>query len=239
MLYAKTTGTGVDLVLLHGWGVSSALFADFVAQHQHQYRLTLIDLPGHGKSGEITGGIEQWCAAIIKILPHRPILLGWSLGGLLAIHIANQVPIRQLVLVGTTPNFVQSQNWRYGIPASDFEEFVKILRHNVDKGLKHFVALQSKDKAKLKMLNQSIDDFPASVTALNQGLQILLNTDLRDELKQLKTPVLAILGKNDTLVPVAIHYWYAQHNIPATILNTGHIPFFHPKFSLILTTYTK
>lgn len=232
MLYKQTIGTGKDLVLLHGWGFSSALFTDFVTQYQHQYRITLIDLPGHGKSGEITGGIEQWCAAIIKILPHQPILLGWSLGGLLAIQIASQIPVHQLILLGSSPNFIQNQNWDYGIVASHFEQFYKTMQTNTNKGLKRFVSLQSQNKTKLKKLNQLINDFPATAQALNQGLKIMLNTDLTHQLQQLKNPTQVILGTHDVLVPITILAWYSQHNIPAIALDTGHLPFLHSDFSL-------
>lgn len=232
MLCVRTIGSGPDLVLLHGWAFSSALFTDLARKYQHQYRITLIDLPGHGGSQTVAGGIKQWADAIIKILPPRPILLGWSLGGLLAIHISSQIPIRQLLLVGATPNFIQSQHWQFGIPKSNFAAFAKTLQHNSAKGLKRFNALQSQDKTQLLALNQAIADFPASAQALNQGLQILLNTDLSAELKHLKMPILAILGKKDRLVPIAIQRWYAQHNIPVVVLDTGHLPFLHPKFDL-------
>jgi surfactin synthase thioesterase subunit len=47
-----------------------------------------VDLPGHGRRANVDGGLNEWCNEIIKILPNNPILLGWSLGGLLAINIA-------------------------------------------------------------------------------------------------------------------------------------------------------
>ena len=90
MLYSSTTGIGQDLVLLHGWGFNSELFNDLVEKYKHQYRITKIDLPGHGRSDEVNGGLNEWCDEIIKILPNNPTLLGWSLGGLLAINIANK-----------------------------------------------------------------------------------------------------------------------------------------------------
>jgi carboxylesterase BioH (pimeloyl-CoA synthesis) len=91
MLYSSTIGSGPDLVLLHGWGFNSELFNDLIDQYKNQYRITKIDLPGHGRSDNVDGGLNEWCNEIIKILPNNPILLGWSLGGLLAIKIATQI----------------------------------------------------------------------------------------------------------------------------------------------------
>ncbi len=232
MLYSRTIGTGPDLVLLHGWGFNSELFNDLVDRYKNQYRITMIDLPGHGRSDNVSGGLDEWCDEIIKNLPDNPILLGWSLGGLFAIKIATKIAISKLILVASTPNFVQTNDWPYGIDENNFRQFSDALEFNLSKGLKRFVSLQTQDKTQLKTLNQSIDKFPASTKALNQGLEILLTTDLVDEFNQLKIPIKVILGNHDTLVPYRISNWYDKAKINTQALNTGHLPFLHKDFTL-------
>ena len=232
MLYSQTIGTGPDLILLHGWGFNSELFNELIDQYKNQYRITKIDLPGHGRSDNVNGGINEWCNAIIKILPENPMLLGWSLGGLLAIKIATKITISQLILVASTPNFVKTNDWPYGIDEDNFRQFSDALELNLSKGLKRFVSLQTQDKAQSKTLNQSIDKFPASTQALNQGLDILLATDLINEFKQLNIPTKVILGDHDTLVPRHISNWYDKDNVKTQVLNTGHLPFLHKDFTL-------
>ena len=232
MLYSSTTGTGPDLVLLHGWGFNGDLFDDLIDRYKYRYRITKIDLPGHGRSDDVTGGLDEWCDEIIKILPDNPTLLGWSLGGLLAINIATKIKISKLVLIASTPNFVQNSNWKYGINADNFQQFSDALQLNLSKGLKRFVSLQTQDKTQLKTLNQSIDKFPASTKALNQGLEILLATDLINEFKQLNIPTKVILGDHDTLVPRHISNWYDKAKINTQVLSTGHLPFLHKDFTL-------
>ena len=232
MLYSRTIGTGPDLVLLHGWGFNSELFNDLIEQYKGQYRITMVDLPGHGRSNDIDGGLDKWCDEIIKTLPKNPILLGWSLGGLLAIKIATKIAISKLILVASTPNFIQANDWPYGIDDNNFRQFSDTLEINLSKGLKRFVSLQTQDKDQLKTLNQSIDKFPASAKALNQGLEILLTTDLVDELNQLKIPIEVILGNHDTLVPYRISNWYDKAKIKMQVLDTGHLPFLHKDFTL-------
>ena len=232
MLYSQTIGTGPDLILLHGWGFNSDLFNELIDQYKNQYRITKIDLPGHGRSDDVTGGIDDWCDEIIKILPNNPIILGWSLGGLLAINIASKIQTSQLILVASSPNFVKNERWKFGIDADNFQQFSDALQLNLSKGLKRFVSLQTQDKAQSKALNQSIDKFPASTKALNQGLEILLTTDLLDEFKQLKIPIEVILGNHDTLIPYRISNWYDKAKIKTQVLNTGHLPFLHKDFTL-------
>ncbi|CAC9445972.1 Pimeloyl-[acyl-carrier protein] methyl ester esterase BioH (EC 3.1.1.85) [uncultured Gammaproteobacteria bacterium] len=232
MLYSQTVGQGKDLVLLHGWGFSGELFNLLIEQYKSQYRITTIDLPGHGRSDVVSGGLSEWCDEIIKILPNNPILLGWSLGGLLAIGIAKKTEVSGLILLASSPKFVQTKDWVYGIEADNFHQFADALSLNLSKGLRRFVSLQTQNKAQLKSLNQSIDALPASPKALNQGLDILLNSDLRHQFKQLQIPVQIILGNRDTLVPIDIAQWYEQQNIPVSVFDTGHLPFLHQNFKL-------
>ena len=82
-------GNGSPLLMLHGWSMSSAVFAE-VAQILGQYfRVLCPDLPGHGASdpapdtslpafSEILG---EWYLTLQ--LPAAA-LLGWSLGGQVA-----------------------------------------------------------------------------------------------------------------------------------------------------------
>ncbi|ABL02553.1 carboxylesterase BioH (pimeloyl-CoA synthesis) [Candidatus Ruthia magnifica str. Cm (Calyptogena magnifica)] len=232
MLYSNTQGFGVDLVLLHGWGFNSELFNTLVDNYKNQYRITIIDLPGHGRSANIDGGINEWCNEIIKILPKNSILLGWSLGGLLAIKIASKITLSKLILVASTPNFIQTDFWEFGIYLNNFEKFSNTLKLNLSKALKRFISLQTKDKLKLKELNKAIEQYPVTTQALNQGLEILFNTDLNNQFKKLSIPIEVVLGKYDTLVPVKISHWYHQNNIKTLILNTGHLPFLHQDFVL-------
>lgn len=232
MLYSATIGTGKDLVLLHGWGFNADLFNDLIETYKDQYRITKIDLPGHGRSDEVAGEIDEWCDEIIKILPNKPILLGWSLGGLLAINIARKVQISKLILVASSPNFVQNDHWKFGIDADNFKQFSDALQLNLSKGLKRFVSLQTQDKSTLKLLNQSIDQFPASTIALNQGLEMLLSTDLTEKFLALNINMKIILGRKDTLIPSAISSWYESQSIDISILDTGHLPFLNAGFEL-------
>ena len=78
-----------DLVLLHGWGMNSAVWSGFTRRLAERWRLTLIDLPGHGASpyrGETV--LQQWADACLESAPQRAVWLGWSLGGLVALEAA-------------------------------------------------------------------------------------------------------------------------------------------------------
>ena len=232
MLWHRTIGEGQSLVLLHGWAFNSDIFNELVTKYKNDYCITIIDLPGHGRSPDIEGGIEDWCYEIIKLIPERSILLGWSLGGLLSIFIANQVKLKELILVAVSPCLVNNENWDYGIRQEVFDQFALNLKVDSTKALKRFVSLQSKNKSQIQELYSSIQKYPASQSALNNGLEIITRSDLRNEFKAISTPKKCILGKLDTLVPAKIQHWYANAETKTQVLKSGHLPFLENSFKI-------
>jgi len=232
MLWHKSIGSGPNLVLLHGWAFNSDTFQGLIDKYKETYRITIIDLPGHGRSADINGDIEDWCDEIIKYIPEHSILLGWSLGGLLATYIASKINLTKLILVAATPCLVNNETWHYGISSEIFNQFAINLKNDSTKSLKRFVSLQSKDKPQIQELYKSIQKYPASHSALNVGLEIIINSDLRDIYKKIQTPKISILGSLDTLVPVKIQSWYHSAGAKTTIIRSGHLPFLDEGFNL-------
>jgi 3-oxoadipate enol-lactonase len=85
-LFAVTLGTGPDVVLLHPTPVHHAFWLPLAEQLADRYRLTLIDLRGHGQSsagiGTITmARLAEDVAAILKALGiYRAAFVGCSIG---------------------------------------------------------------------------------------------------------------------------------------------------------------
>jgi len=232
MLWHKTIGNGPSLVLLHGWAFNSDIFQSLIDKYKTSYRITVIDLPGHGRSNDVDGNIESWCNELIKLIPEQSILLGWSLGGLLSTYIASQIEISKLILVAASPCLINNENWHYGINIEVFNQFAINLKNDSTKSLKRFVSLQSKDKSQLQELYKSIQKYPASNNALNNGLEIIINSDLRDIYKDIAVPKTTILGSLDTLVPVKIQQWYEAVGSQTSIIHSGHLPFIDKDFKL-------
>ena len=232
MLWHKTLGNGPSLVLLHGWAFNSDIFQSLIDKYKTSYRITVIDLPGHGRSNDVDGNIESWCNELIKLIPEQSILLGWSLGGLLSTYIASQIEISKLILVAASPCLINNENWHYGINIEVFNQFAINLKNDSTKSLKRFVSLQSKDKSQLQELYKSIQKYPASNNALNNGLEIIINSDLRDIYKDIAVPKTTILGSLDTLVPVKIKESYEAVGSQTSIIHSGHLPFIDKDFKL-------
>src|SRR5580698_3178204 len=122
-LYIETHGTGPDLVLLHGWGLNLRVWDGLTRELESTFRVIAVDLPGHGRSAwnpkARTPAEQAWQVhATLSSISDRYSLLGWSLGGQIAIDLAAAMPgsVERLILVATTPRFAKSEDWPYGMP---------------------------------------------------------------------------------------------------------------------------
>ena len=109
-LHVDRTGSGPDLVLLHGWGLHSGTWDDVAPLLARRFRVHAMDLPGHGLSAALPGAsFDEAAEAVAEALPRDAIVCGWSLGGLFAQRIARHHPgrVRAMALVGATPCFVE------------------------------------------------------------------------------------------------------------------------------------
>lgn len=251
LLYHHTVGTGPDVVLLHGWGMHSGVWEDVVESLIDYYRVTVLDLPGHGYSPLSEAGhtLRDLCAAIIAVTPPSAAWVGWSLGGLAAQYIAITAPerISRLVLVSSTPCFVQRPDWPHGIAPSVLRHFAEELRQNYRATLKRFIALEVYGSeyaiAQLHQLKAMLFQHgEPNVAALEGGLAILENSDLRSELPRIACPTLLLMGQRDQLTPtaagVALRQWLPNarlHIFPGA----SHAPFFShlPEFLAELRTF--
>lgn len=238
-LATKTIGLGQDIVLIHGWGADSRIWQMWAEQTFIGYRLTFIDLPGHGNSPELdvedTILADAWQNALLAVMPESAIVVGWSLGGLLAQRIALMQPQRvsALILIASSPCFVQQEGW---LPALEKSLFARYLTEVVTQTLsllKSFIALQTlgspQPKQLLKQLLPLISDTLSTHRgSLKQGLQLLETLDLRADLIQLSIPTLWLLAEQDAIVPAALAQALAQLQPQAQIQSislAGHLPF--------------
>lgn len=208
-LHAETTGRGPDLVLLHGWGLHSGIWAPLLPRLAPHCRITCIDLPGHGHSprGDATFTLEAAVAAVAAAAPPGATWLGWSLGGQIALAAALAGhELERLVLVATTPRFVAGPDWPCAMDAATLADFGATLAADHRKTVRDFLALQLRGDrhaatrlAELRHLLAGRDD--PEPGALAAGLEILAALDLRPRLAKVRQPALVISGERDRLTP--------------------------------------
>ncbi len=248
-LHIQTHGSGGQrpLVLIHGWGMHGGVWQPLVKRLSHHVRLHVVDLPGMGFSRPIEPvHLHAIAESLLEVLPAEADICGWSLGGLAAMRLALLQPerVRRLVLVGSTPRFVNSTRsdghgpWQYGVDAEVFHEFAAQVGADYHATLIKFLTLQcmgsADSRSTVKQLRASFAERPAPTEkTLKDALRMLLDNDLRTEIAALKKPTLLIHGDRDSLAPVAAAHWMAQQ-LPAgylrVIAGASHAPFLsHPE----------
>lgn len=240
-LYSATTGRGADVILLHGWGLNSAVWQDTAQELAREFRVTVLDLPGHGRSGSAGYyALPQLAQELVQHAPPAAVWVGWSLGGMAALHVAAQHPqrVRKLALVASTPKFVNNGDWPHGVAPEVFGQFAEQLRGDYRKTIQRFLALQLRGTEHASLWLRQLCDMvfrygEPQLDALHAGLAILRDADLRPMLAAVHQPTLLIAGARDLLVPVAAQEYMAAHLAQAglqIIPGAAHAPFLtHPQ----------
>lgn len=184
-------GEGKDILLLHGWGQNIEMMKFIGDRLADRFRITILDFPGFGESDEPT---IPWTLSDYSLLIERlvqglkikkPIIMGHSFGGRVAIRYSANHPIEKLVLFGSPCVRLQQK-----LPLS-----VRIL-----KKLKTLPGLDAFGEKMKKYIGSR--DYKAASPIMRQTLVQVVNEDLSEFAKKIEEPTLLIWGDQDTEAPV-------------------------------------
>lgn len=239
-------GAGAPLLFIHGWGMHGGMWGGVLERLAQQHRVLAVDLPGHGFSGKgEAGGSPFTLDGVVAALAERfageaPLAVcGWSLGGQVALHWAARHPdqISRLVLVSSTPCFVQQDGWECAMAPATLEAFAAALQQNYLQTLRRFLSLQlrgsEQERELLAVLRTGLlARGEPDLAALQAGLGILRDSDQRAALPAVRQPTLVLAGVRDTLTSLPASEYLAGR-MPqarlAAIEGAAHAPFLsHP-----------
>ncbi|GAB4276824.1 MAG: 2-succinyl-6-hydroxy-2,4-cyclohexadiene-1-carboxy late synthase [Candidatus Promineifilaceae bacterium] len=216
--FVTVAGNGRPLVLLHGFTGSSANWEALTAVFAPHFRLIAIDLLGHGRTASPPNPtryqMEKVAADVTEIIQHtlsassaplRFNLLGYSMGGRLALYIALHYPhlIQSLILESASPGL-----------AAETERAERCQRDNAlaDRierdGMPTFVDFWEKlplwesqkqlpDETRLALHRQRLQNNPAGLANSLRGMGTGVQPSLWPRLGELKMPVLLLSGALD------------------------------------------
>lgn len=214
--YALTIeGHGDPLVMLHGFTGSGANWSELRPLLLPHFTLVALDLPGHGNT-ESPQDFERYrmehciedIGAILdqlafdKTLPH---LMGYSMGGRLALYTATKLPgrFRSLILESASPGLATAEE-RAARVTSDEALANDIERDGIEafinrwEALPLFASQQHLDEAiRLKLREQRLKNNPVGLANSLRGMGTGVQPSLWEQLNGLNLPVLLIAGALD------------------------------------------
>ncbi|MDB5084911.1 MAG: Biotin synthesis protein BioH [Bacilli bacterium] len=219
-----------SLVLIPGWGMRSTVWKSLDLQLRDSYHLIYPQFDDCVSPDQFGGAVlREVCDE------KRVSLVGWSLGGMLALELAAIDPERfeQVVVIGAGAKFVTDPTYRAGQPLASVNRMKRNLERSADGTLHLFYeSLFTKQERALHLDDILLDqakDWPlSSIDSLRAGLDYLTQTDLRDRLPNINVPVAVIHGQLDPICSIESGRQLAQQLAHATFIevpDAGHMPF--------------
>lgn len=180
-------GTGKDVILLHGWGQNIEMMKPLGDPLSKKYKVTILDLPGFGESEEpknawTLNDYKEMLEILVEELKiKKPIIIGHSFGGRLAINYSSDNVIEKLVL--------------FGSPIRP-EKRADSLKVKTLKALKKLPGMDHIGEKMKKYIGSR--DYKAASTIMRQVLVNTVNRDLTEQAQKIEEPTLLIWGDYDT-----------------------------------------
>lgn len=239
-----------NLVLIHGWAANRHVFDDLIERLPESWQIQAPDLPGHGQA-PLAGSFDVIAAAdsLAGQITEPACLLGWSLGGLVSLHIAHRHPekVRALCLTASFAKFRAAPDYPEGLSNPALAKMIELFQQDYHKYMKQFLQLQflyAKDQ--YSILEKVLPDIVKHGTpaALQSALDALAEADARSLLPELPQPVCLIYGGKDTITPPRMGSYLERHLPNArmhTLEKAAHAPFLShaEEFARLLKTFAE
>lgn len=250
--YEHHNGVATPIVLIHGWAMSSRLWAGTIEGLKAAgHAVIAIDHRGCGQSDRDFDDVSIAALAsdvegIVRKETSRPVVLnGWSLGGAVAAEAASRLGDRTAGLVltcGASPRFTKTADFPYGGDQEGLAATAAALaadRAGFFKGLAQSVCAREVGIETVDwMWGAFIDSGPDVIRSLLD----LADLDQRTLLTELDAPVLSIVGSADAILDPQIGVQaakYARKGTTAIFEGCGHAPFIEdaPKYIATLRDF--
>ena len=198
----EISGSGKDILFLHGWGSSLNAFDRIVAPLKAHFRCIALDLPGFGKSDIPTTplNLQDYCSVVKEFLKtlkiKDPIMIGHSNGARIILKMCadKSVNPEKIVLFGAA-GLRKKPTLRKKLRLYSYKTIKFLLTLPL---IKHF----TKEMLEAARKYYGSADYNAASPVMRQTLVNLVNVDLKNELHKITASTLLIWGENDTDTPL-------------------------------------
>ena len=193
-LYYETHGSGRPLILLHGGLGSGEMFGPVLPLLAERHQVVAVDLQGHGRTADIDRPIDVRLMAgdIAALIDHlrlaTPDVVGYSLGGGVALQTAAQYPakVRRLVIVSAN------------VRPDAIDPAMRAQQGQVNAAAAEFM----KDTPMYQLYQRVAprpEDFPRLLSKIGESMS--KDFDFTDEVRGLQMPTLVVAADADMAPP--------------------------------------
>jgi pimeloyl-ACP methyl ester carboxylesterase len=236
-------GSGNPLVLIHGFAESLTIWHEYKDVLARNFRLILIDLPGHGQSSIIDDvhSMDLMADSIKAVLDllniESSVIVGHSMGGYVALAFARRHSrmLKGLGLFHST-SLADSDETKVAR-----DRAIEIIRNNHSKYLFNFIpelfASETKDLFQpeiQKLIEEASRMDSRALIAAQQGMKERSST--LDVLINAPFPVMFIAGQKDSRIPfenVWVQMALTETAYSLILRNAGHMGFIEAKIQCL------
>ncbi|MBP6116269.1 MAG: pimeloyl-ACP methyl ester esterase BioH [Neisseriaceae bacterium] len=205
------------VLLLHGWAANHHVFDDLITKLPAEGVYLAPDLPGHGVAAmPATFDVAAIANDLAATLTEPVHLVGWSLGGHIALYLAAHHPhlVKSLCLTASFAKFLAATDHPEGLKNPALAKMVTLFNQDFDKYMTQFFQLQFLyAKENLPILKQVLPLVcqygPPPALAL--ALEAIEGSDARACLSLIQAPTLLLFGQKDAITPAAMGTYLHQH----------------------------
>ncbi len=204
-------GHGPDVLLIHGW-VSSLRMWTRTARRLAEagYRATAVDLLGFGDSDKPSTGwytLDNYTSHLVALCQRlgleRPVIVGHSMGGTLALSLAAQMEVQAVVACAPVVNGKLGGSMHRLLTASTTRQMWHWMQTQPffpRIGAMNMPAAPGLMRNPVRRRNQE-DLRRATVNATFGSLKTVVDQSLEDRLRHVSAPTLILIGGRDFTVP--------------------------------------
>lgn len=232
-IFVEECGSGPLMVLMHGLGGTTNYFQPLINQFSSRYTMLRFDFPGSGFSTfKMAPSVPQFVEDLRSILESRkrepPILVGHSLGSIVAMSYASQYPeVTALVLIGPgrSASHIPAAVERMTELAAKAREGIEGIR---DSTIDNNVAPSSSDLVRTIVRQIISSQDPEGYAATCEAICEKSHVD--PDYAAIQCPTVLIAGDQDKISPLSRSQELKEligsgekHNVPrVVVVHSGH-----------------
>ncbi|MGE0632120.1 MAG: alpha/beta fold hydrolase [Pseudobdellovibrionaceae bacterium] len=205
-IFYQQSGSGPDLVMIHGLGASHFVWRKLIPLLQKDFRIATLDLVGYGQSAtdaHISYSLKSQTERVEKFVEalslKNVVLVGSSMGGTLSLSLAAKRPDLVRGVVAIAPAYFYFPKWghflvRFFIPVLALYMNPTTLRLFVNQVVNKF---QSFDENEFLVYMKCYLKPRTAVEVVIRSIATITDSSLLKSLAEIRAPCLLLWGKRD------------------------------------------